>query len=126
LQALQKNRAPAFGTGRCVAIDQLLNGLAESDVRTETVERLHQLAAPTCCATLGAWQLFQKCGNTLPARTGLPAKRASSHRGCGQALAYPQDPMCRKPFTEDKPFFLHDRCRLDTILVQLILRDLNC
>jgi hypothetical protein len=45
LQALQKNRAPAFGTGRCVAIDQLLNGLAESEVRTETMETLRQLAS---------------------------------------------------------------------------------
>jgi hypothetical protein len=35
--AAKKTGAPAFGTGRCVAIDQLLNGLAESEVRTETL-----------------------------------------------------------------------------------------
>jgi hypothetical protein len=55
------------------------------------------------------------CGSPVAPVSGK--KRVECTPGCGQAAAYPQDAMCRTPFTEDWPFFFQHRCRPDTILV---------
>jgi hypothetical protein len=70
----KKNGSPAFRTGRCTATERPLDGLAESEVRTETMETLRQLAVPACCASLRTCQLFPEIQHSLPARTGLSAK----------------------------------------------------
>ena len=70
------------------------------------------------------WLPKTACYSPVPLVPG--EHRAECTLGCGQAAAYPQDAMCRTPFTGDQPFFFQHRCRLDTILVPRVLGTLNC
>jgi hypothetical protein len=93
--AAKKNGSPAFRTGRCAATDRPLDGLAESEVRTETMETLRQLAAPACKPA----SCFQKSSAACPRELVCRQKHA---------LAVP---------AVDKPLHIHrTRCAESRLL----------
>jgi hypothetical protein len=96
--AWKKIGSHAFRTGRQAAADRLLNGLAESkmpigDGENDRVKD-HE------------GRVFLKTGWPHPCADRIQAKkRGEGDSGCGQAIAYPQDRMCRTTFTDKTTHF---------------------
>ena len=72
---------------------------------------------------LSMWKLDAGCCHQKRVPRPLQTKKRLD---CGQAAAYPQDAMCRTALSWKPPFFFQHRCRLDTILVQLLWQHVNC